>query len=123
MSLLWIRATTQGNEDLEGRIALIPLLRSKVFQDLPPKLSGCFSLSATEKTSLAPMFTMDGLDKREDNQFRVLVVASSNTVAQEVGPASSLYLAANHLRSMVHRLCRAVVEIKIFKARLLLFRY
>lgn len=98
-------------------------MRSKVFQDLPPKLSGCFSLSATEKTNLAPMFTMDGLDKREDNQFRVLVVASSNRVAQEVGPASSLYLAANHLCSMVHRLCRAVVEIKNSKARLLLFRY
>lgn len=123
MSLLWIRATTQENEALEVRNALIPFLRSKVFQDLPPKLSGCFSLSATEKTNLAPMFTMDGLDKREDNQFRVLVVASSNRVAQEVGPASSLYLAANHLRSMVHRLCRAVVEIKNSKARLLLFRY
>lgn len=100
MSLLWVRATTQGNEALEVRNALIPFLRSKVFQDLPPKLSGCFSLSATEKT----------------NQFRVLVVASSNRVAQEVGPASSLYLAANHLCSMVHRLCRAVVEIKNSKA-------
>ena len=37
MSLLWIRATTQGNEALEGRIALIPFLRSKTFQDLHPQ--------------------------------------------------------------------------------------
>ena len=72
----WIRATTQGNEALEGRTSLIPFLRSKTFQDLHPQWSGCFSLCATEKTNLAPMFIMGGLDKREDNHFRVLVVAS-----------------------------------------------
>ena len=48
-------------------------------------------------------------------------VNSGNSVAQEVGLASSRYVAANHLRSTVHRQHREVVKSKNSKARLLLF--